>query len=331
MDISVIVCTYNPDERLFKKCLHSIKNLQTDEVAAEIIIVDNNSTTPVSSLDYVKEFLCDVGYSRIVVEQEQGLTYARIAGFQQSSGDLIIFFDDDNEPFPDYLIQAKNILADRPFVGVMGPGYINVQYLDPVDPWISNRLNKYFQEKNAAREEYILSVMNWFPCYPPGTGQIIRRSVFDFYQEFFRNQGSTISDRKGNDLSSAGDSQIIWTCLNLNHAVGHHPNIRINHLIPAKRANLDYLKRLSYALELSGTLAFVEMYPNRKTAYQRYKMSTFFFDLFKIYFNGIKNREIKNIKVNIGTLIGRNQAYVTMSKRKVPFALEKAKRIYKIF
>lgn len=330
MDISVIVCTYNPEERTFRRCLNAIKNLQVEGVQTEVVLIDNNSTVPIASLDYVAEFIRVISHSKIVVEKKQGLTYARIAGFRQSSGNLIIFFDDDNEPFPDFLIQAKCILADRPFVGVMGPGYINVEYLDKVEPWIQNHLNKYFQEKNATSEEYILSVMEWFPCYPPGTGQIIRRSVFDSYQQFFSTKRLKTLDRKGNDLSSAGDSQIIWSSMNLNMAVGHHPDIRINHLIASKRANLDYIKRLRYYLDLSGTLAFFEMYPEKKTSVQHYQTSSFLFGLFKIFFHGVKNKEFKNIKLNIAALAGRNQAYITISDRKMPFALRVIKKMCKI-
>jgi glycosyltransferase involved in cell wall biosynthesis len=330
MDISIIICTYNPDERIFSRCLTAVKNLCREGLDCEVIIIDNNSVQPVSSLEYVKELIHSVPGSRVIVEKEQGLAYARIGGFKNATGSIIIFFDDDNEPAADYLTQAKEIMDARPFIGVMGPGNIHVDYIDGADPWIRERLNSYFQQKAIDREEYILSIMHWAPCYPPGTGQVMRRVVFQKYLETFYHKGLKTSDRKGNDLSSAGDSQIIWSSLDLNLAVGHHPLLKINHLIPAARANLNYLKRLNFYLDLSGTLAFVEMFPEKKSTLPAFHNSSFLYNLFKIYFNGFKSREYKSININVGALVGKNQAYSTVQNNKVPFLLRAAKKIYRL-
>ncbi len=330
MDISIIVCTYNPDSGVFTRCLNAIKNLRADNIDVEVIIVDNNSSPDLSTVNYINGFLKDVPFSKLIVEKNQGLTYARIAGFQSSSGDNIIFFDDDNEPFPDYLLHAKQIFDNRPFIGVMGPGHINIDYIDGADPWIKNHLNRFFQEKKAEREEYILSVMSWAPCYPPGTGQIIRRKILESYVEMFLNNELKTSDRKGDDLSSAGDSQIIWSSINLNYAVGHHPSLKVNHLIPKKRANLTYIKRLSYHLDLSGTLAFAEMYPEKQNLMPQFNTGTFLYNLFKIYFNGIKSRQFKSININVWAFMGRNQAHINISRRNMPFVFKTVKGLLSI-
>ncbi|MEO5999937.1 MAG: glycosyltransferase [Chitinophagaceae bacterium] len=330
MDLSIIICTYNPDQKVFGKCLNAIRSLRTDGINIEVIIVDNNSSTPLSSLEYVAEFLNEVSCSRLIIERNQGLSHARIAGFHSSSGDKIIFFDDDNEPFSDYVVKAKEILDNRPFVGIMGPGQINVEYIDGVDPWISQHLNKYFQEKNQEREEYVLSIVSWAPCYPPGTGQIIRRFVFESYLEMFLKKKLKTLDRYGESLSSGGDSQMIWSSINLNYAVGHHPDLRLNHLIPKKRANLKYIKRLSYYLDLSGRMAFAEMYPDKSGSLPQFKTSTFLYDLFKVYFNGVKNKQIKSININVWGLIGRNQAYINIAGNTPPFLFKTVKRLLSV-
>ena len=207
MDVSIIICTYNPEEKIFARCLAAVGHLKRDGITAEIIIVDNNSAVPVASLHYVSAFLRAVAGSTLIVEKEQGLSYARIAGFRHSSGKLIVFFDDDNEPFPDFITEAKKLHENRCFIGIMGPGYINIVYTDKVDPWLKKHLSRLFQEKKAEREEYILSVMDWAPCYPPGTGQVMKRVVFESYLDNFFQKGLTTTDRKGQDLSSAGDKR----------------------------------------------------------------------------------------------------------------------------
>jgi glycosyltransferase involved in cell wall biosynthesis len=330
MDISIIICTYNPEQRIFERCLIAIKNLVKREILAEVIIVDNNSTIPVSSLGYVSMLLPEIPNCKVIIEREQGLAHARMAGFKNSLGKLIVFFDDDNEPYKDYIIQAKNIHDNRDFIGIMGPGNINVEYVDEVDPYIKQHFNRLFQEKKAEREEYIFSVMKWAPWYPPGTGQVMKRIVFEGYLDTFFQRGLKTLDRKGQNLSSAGDSQIIWSCLNLNYAVGHHPKLELNHLIPFKRANLTYLKRLNYHLALSGAVAFVEMYPEKKISIPRYSSLFFLYEVFKMYFNGLISKQSKSIKINIASLVGHSEAGVIIYQSKMPFLIRIIKRLYKI-
>lgn len=330
MNASIIICTYNPDQRIFERCLNAIKHLCNKGISTEVIIVDNNSTVAVSTLNYVSDFCREVVNSKVIIEKEQGLSYARISGFHHSTGNLIVFFDDDNEPFPDYITEAIKLHNDRAFIGIIGPGCINVEYIDWVDPWIRQHLNGLFQEKKAEREEYILSVLSWAPCYPPGTGQVIKRDVFASYVENFLYKGLKTSDRKGYSLSSAGDSQIIWSSLNLNYAVGHHPALKLNHLIPSKRANISYLKRLKYHLELSGTYAFIEMYPEKKVLTPRYTASVFLYEVVKIYVGGIINKQSKSIGLNIAALVGRNEARIAVYHAKMPFLLKAMKKIFKI-
>ena len=68
MKLSVIICTYNPDKAIFKKCLDQVALASKQFTPHEIIIVDNNSTHPVSEHDYMNSFLAGWGMARIVNE-----------------------------------------------------------------------------------------------------------------------------------------------------------------------------------------------------------------------------------------------------------------------
>lgn len=330
MDISVIICTYNPVEKIFRRCLEAVAKLIRTDITAEVTIVDNNSTQPVSELAYVKSFIQSVPNSKVIVEKQQGLTFARISGFENSSGQIITFFDDDNEPESHYLVEAVKIHRARPFLGIVGPGKIIVEYVDGTDPWISAHLGGLFQQKNAQREEYILSVMNWAPCYPPGTGQVLKREVFEKYLELVRNTKLQTTDRKGSSLSSAGDSQMIWVSIANDYAVGHHPLLQVNHLIPSTRANFDYLKRLTYYLELSGRLAYVEMFPSKKAEAPVFGNSSFFYQLSKTFFNAIIRGQTKGLGVALAELLGRSEANVRIHQVAMPATLSMLKKALSI-
>ena len=112
--ISVVICTYNPDGRVFKKCLDAVTSAALIYTPHEILIVDNNSTEEVAEKDYVRNFLEKNSRSRVIREVTQGLTPARLRSIRETSGDLIIFVDDDNFIDADYFEAAAEIVTRCP-------------------------------------------------------------------------------------------------------------------------------------------------------------------------------------------------------------------------
>src|SRR5689334_16343532 len=92
--ISVILCTYNPDEILLESAFRSIRDQEIRKSHYEVIIVDNNSDVPLEQAN-----ITDVlgRGATLLREERQGLTYARLKGIEASKGDLLVFVDDDNE------------------------------------------------------------------------------------------------------------------------------------------------------------------------------------------------------------------------------------------
>ena len=60
LDYSIVICTYNPDERLLRRCLKAVHNLDVNDITMEVILVDNNSQVPVETLYYVREYLAKI-------------------------------------------------------------------------------------------------------------------------------------------------------------------------------------------------------------------------------------------------------------------------------
>jgi hypothetical protein len=55
----------------------------------------------------------------------------------------------------------------------------------------------------------------------------------------------TITDRKGDNLASGGDNDICLTVIEEGWQVGYLPQLKLAHLIPARRMTLDYHKRMA--------------------------------------------------------------------------------------
>lgn len=263
MEYSIIICTYNPDERLLKRCLNAVRALSGGSPTFEVILVDNNSTHPIEDLPYVKDFLNSCSIALLIKELKQGLNYARLAGVRASKGKYIVFFDDDNEPDPDYLVRLRYLHLTYPSIAAWGPGRVSVDFIDGL---ISNELEVYareaFQER-FEKETIYAQESSWQSCYPYGTGLCLNRHVVEGYEELTKSGRFNILDRTGNQLTSGGDVQMVLYCISLGFGAGVDPELGVKHIIPGKRTSLDYLKRLTFGNSICYATCVSEVFPEQ--------------------------------------------------------------------
>ena len=109
--ISVVVCTYN-GARTLEECLRHAT--QVDYPNYEVIVVDDGST------DSSAEIAERPGV-RLIRVKNGGLSKARNIGWQQASGEVVAYLDDDAYPDRDWLTYLANTFLETDFVGVGGP------------------------------------------------------------------------------------------------------------------------------------------------------------------------------------------------------------------
>lgn len=131
---SVIVCTYNGASRI-ADCLRALRR-QT-AVALEIIVVDDGSSD--RTADLVAREFSDVKLLRL---PRGGLGRARNAGAAASTGDWLVFTDDDCEPDRDWLrelIPEENTGAAEGNLGRLPmPGAVGGPNLPPAsESWVA--------------------------------------------------------------------------------------------------------------------------------------------------------------------------------------------------
>lgn len=263
MDISVVVCSHNPDRSVFLQCLGAIESAQQGSpLRTEVIIVDNGSQLPLEDCDYVQEFVVRSCSRRIVREPKLGLTFARLAGLRESQGQIIVFFDDDNLPRPDYFEGASQLLQEHPSVAVWGPGEVEVVWEDGVRNWIKP-LAGLFQAKSNKYTEFGV-VVGWPKFFPPGTGMVVRRTVLERYAEQVEQGHLTAMDRSGTRMTSGGDGQIVWTAIKMGLCAGSSPKLGLSHFIARRKASLGYVYRMVFGVMTSGQIALVECFPEEK-------------------------------------------------------------------
>ncbi|MDY6937654.1 MAG: glycosyltransferase [Cyanobacteriota bacterium] len=114
VSVSVVIPCYNGGEYLLE-AIASVQRCQ--EKVYEIIIVNDASTEPLTRK--VLNYLRERNYHIIDLSENKGLAEARNIGIQNARGRYILPLDADNKIKPGYIIQAIEILEDRPEIGIV--------------------------------------------------------------------------------------------------------------------------------------------------------------------------------------------------------------------
>lgn len=250
--VSVVICSYNPRADYLSRTLSALSKQRFSLNKWELLIVDNRSDTPIS-----QRF--DVGWhpnARHITETTVGLTAARLRGFGEARGDIIIFVDDDNLLAPDYLEVALKLASGYPRIGVFSAN-ISPEFETPPSPWATPFL-PFLALTKITRD--LWSNENSSSCMPVGAGMVVRRQVMLQYREELANNTERARlDRCGDSLLAGGDTDIGYTAIRLGFGCGSFVDLKLVHLIPKARIQKAYLMRIVTDVTASHEyLAFCE-------------------------------------------------------------------------
>ncbi|BAU11922.1 glycosyl transferase family protein [Leptolyngbya sp. NIES-3755] len=227
MDLSVVICTYNGEARIGKvlDCLRS--QCQTDSIAWEVLVVDNNSR------DNTKQVISTYPEVRYIFEVEQGVAYARSRAVQEAQGRWIAFLDDDTLPDENWVFQAYQFTQSHPEIGAFG-GQIHAEYeVEP--PAEITQLAPYLaiieRGPTAHRYDRVL---------PPGAGLVVQRQVWlDAVPEQLVLVGRTTTE-----MLASEDIEAILYIQKSGREIWYNPEMHLYHQIPEWRTERSYLLRL---------------------------------------------------------------------------------------
>lgn len=318
---SIIVCTYNPQIEILRRLFSAINHLETGRFPIEVLLIDNNSTPPLAGQAVVQDFLSHKPFFKIIQENEPGLTAARIAGINASKYDWVVLFDDDNEPAKDYLLQVNLLIERYPKVGAWGPGNLTVYYNNQFETAFLKKVKWLFQERQYQGTFFDNNMVEGSEYYPFGTGMVVKKDVLVEYVTRVTAGRYTMSDRKGKSLMSAGDTQILFTCLQMGYFAGSSSFLKLTHIIDTSKANPKYATRLVYALNSSQLKAYQEVFTDRKIDVQQitnYDVLKVVYSAFRLYrFNRINYTR----KMYLSKCLGELNARIIAYDLKPPFLL----------
>ena len=252
MKLSVIIPTHNPHTGRLQRTLNALRAQTLTAADWEAILVDNASVPALASADWSAHGPANL---RLVAEPEPGLSPARRRGFLAGAGDIFVLVDDDNEIAPNYLEETLRLFAAHSQVGLLG-GRSLPEFEQTPEPWV-----REFDALIACRDlgdaplisqglRGAATGRNEYPTFAPiGAGMALRRAAAQAWLE--QSPDASLPDRKGRDLSSGGDNDIVLAALTAGWEAAYFPSLRLTHLIPASRTTPEYLARLNRGIQRS--------------------------------------------------------------------------------
>ena len=232
MKISIAICTWNRS-RLLKQTIESLFRMTIPRQSTwEIVIVDNGST---DNTKQIVESFQDTLPIHYVFESEQGHSSARNTAISQSSGDFIVWTDNDVIVEPNWLCAYVDGIQRHPTAVYFG-GRIQPIFESGKPDWL-NETWEMCKPVYAARDLGDAELELGQGQFPYGANFAIRT---DIQKQFLYD---TAHGRKANGM--LGEDEV--TVLRKIDKEGHRgiwlPKASLQHFIPADRATPQYISR----------------------------------------------------------------------------------------
>ncbi|HLJ60908.1 MAG TPA: glycosyltransferase [bacterium] len=228
LSFSIVVPTYNRANQL----VPTLNSLLRQNTACdfEVVVVDNNSSdsTPaaVRSVDKV----------RYVFEGRQGLAYARNTGIAHSTGEIIVFVDDDATAAPNWLEELHKVYARFPDAWCVG-GKIVLDLPDNLPRWFDPSVTGYLSELDLGEE----IVRVGYPGELYGTNFSVARSAIARVGAFLPRLG-----RRGSLLRSGEDTEMCWRIQRAGGGVFYNGRAVVVHRVPSSRLERRFFRNRAY-------------------------------------------------------------------------------------
>lgn len=212
--VSIVIPAYN-EERYLSLCLESIRH-QTI-APSEVIVVDNNSTDQTAAIAQRYPFV------RVISESQQGIVFARNAGFNVAQGDIIARIDADTQ-LPENWVEIVTEFFEDPnnqraiFTGCCY--FYNLK---------NGKLAGKIYNVVVPRANYLM-LGHYFPC---GSNSALPRQAWQ-----------AIKDQTCDQVDIHEDLDLGVHLRRANYKVSYHPYVQVGVL--ARRVITDHAKLWEY-------------------------------------------------------------------------------------
>lgn len=248
--ISVVVCTHNGLSRLTPTLLSLFRQKIPAGLLWEILIVDNDSTDGTAAFCYdFKNKHQFNGAFEVVAEMKPGLNYARRKGLTEAKYNWVLFCDDDNHLFEDYVHCGFQILSSNNKIGALGSLGIPLFESDKPD-WFDQYSHSYAVGPQSSASGKISAK---FPELYGAGCFFYKPALTHLFDAGFQ---TVMSDRKGKSLSSGGDVEWCYLVRLMGYDIWFSDQLKFYHLMPPQRLTWQYYVNLKAGIGKGTALLF---------------------------------------------------------------------------
>lgn len=231
IELSIIIITFNRAQYL-KKALNQICKFKREICSWELIIIDNNSSD--NTKDVVESFkeLMEIRY---VIEYNQGSSFTRNRGYLEAKNNWIVYLDDDEVPFDNFLERVIYVIESDKFDAWGG---IDIPYFPEGRPvWLKS---KYVKTRLPYKKLSILSNKNHFFS---GGAMVLKR------EDLIKVSGFNLNTGMIGSLPGYGEETEVQIKLRkLGKNLGYDPELKFYHAILPYKLNLEWFFKYSFAI-----------------------------------------------------------------------------------
>lgn len=251
--IDICICTYNPRPEILDLVLRSIQRQSADLSTFRLLIIDNGSSPPLQNS--ILDPIIQSGIkARIVFEPITGLVNARLRAIRETNQNWILFVDDDNELFPDFIAEGIKFIDEYSEVGCFGGKILLPANLKP--PQWAYPFLPFLAIKDLGEEPIIGKSPEWQPWEPSGAGAFVNRKLLDEYEDYIESMPavSTLGHSGMRNLGAGDDSLIMRSAFRFGLACAYNPRTSVYHHLDSSRFEFTYLIKLMYSFGVSDVI-----------------------------------------------------------------------------
>lgn len=249
--ISVVVCCYNSALRLTTTLHHLLAQNNIPLSSWEVIVIDNASTdnTQQKAIEIWENHTGEKPSFKVVQEKQPGLSFARKRGIAESAFDYILFCDDDNWLYENYVSTSLKIMDAHPEIGALGgTGYPVFEGNEPPYFWVNQ-----FHVLAVGEQSKINGDITDERGVLYGAGMTVNKTAFTSLVENY-HFNFLLSDRNGKNLTSSGDHELCLALIKIGYRIFYSKDLKFKHFIPGIRTTISYYKKLFYGFGVSYAL-----------------------------------------------------------------------------
>ncbi|MEB3831299.1 hormogonium polysaccharide biosynthesis glycosyltransferase HpsE [Phormidium sp. CCY1219] len=244
LDFTVAIPTYNGASRLPQVLEKLQQQRGTEEIAWEVLVIDNNSTDDTAKVVQLLQDNWPHPYPlRYCFEAQQGLAFARQRAIAEAQGSWIGFLDDDNLAASDWVAAACSFVKDYPKAGAIS-GQIHASF-EAAPPENFKQIEAFLAIREHGPTPFQFEPENL--RLPPGAGLVVRK------QAWVQSVPSRLAlqGRVGKAAVAGEDYEVLLYMHKAGWEIWYNPAMHIEHRIPRSRLEREYLLPLARGIGLA--------------------------------------------------------------------------------